>query len=62
MRISSEFATGETTEVEVADAIGAVVIDSRRTEDSAERKPWSTVNDIAKKVRKLVQEYYKMSK
>lgn len=38
MKISYEFATGETTEVEVADAIGAVVIDSRRTEDSAERK------------------------
>lgn len=24
-------------------------------------KPWSTVNDTVKKVRKLVQEYYKMS-
>lgn len=25
-------------------------------------KPWSTVNDTVKKVRKMVQEYYKMSK
>lgn len=38
MKITYEFATGETTEVEVEESIGAVVIDSRRTEASAERK------------------------
>ena len=32
------FATGETTEVEVNDEIGEFIIDSRRSEDSADRK------------------------
>lgn len=38
MRIKYQFLTGETTEVEVDASIGAVVIDSRREEESAERK------------------------
>lgn len=38
MKISYEFADGSITEVEVSDEIGAVVIDSRREEESAERK------------------------
>lgn len=38
MKISYEFLDGKHTEVEVADAIGAVVVNSRREEESAERK------------------------
>ena len=38
MKIKYQFITGETTEVEVSSEIGAVIIDSRRKEDSAERK------------------------
>ena len=38
MKISYKFLDGKHTEVEVADAIGAVIVDSRRVENSAERK------------------------
>lgn len=38
MKIKYQFITGETTEVEVSSEIGAVIIDSRRTEDSTDRK------------------------
>ncbi|MCD8009018.1 MAG: hypothetical protein LUF68_08855 [Clostridiales bacterium] len=38
MLIKYTFATGETTEVEVNDEIGEFIIDSRRSEDSADRK------------------------
>lgn len=38
MKIKYEFATGEVTEVKIEDSIGAVIIDSRREEDSAERE------------------------
>ena len=38
MKISYEFLDGKHTEVEVADAIGAVIVNSRRGEESAERK------------------------
>lgn len=38
MKVKYEFNNGEVTEVEVSDEIGAVIIDSRREEESAERK------------------------
>lgn len=38
MKIKYEFATGDATEVEVSEEIGAMVIDSRREEESADRK------------------------
>ena len=38
MKIKYEFNTGETTEVEVSEEIGAVVIDSRREEEAGDRK------------------------
>ncbi len=38
MKISYEFADKTTTEIEVSEEIGAVIIDSRREEDSADRK------------------------
>ena len=38
MKIEYQFITGEKTEVEVDTSIGAVIIDSRREEDSADRK------------------------
>lgn len=38
MKIKYRFITGEVTEVEVSDEIGAVIVDSRRTEESANRK------------------------
>lgn len=38
MKIEYVFANGEKTEVEVDASIGAVIIDSRRTEASADRK------------------------
>ncbi len=38
MLIKYTFATGETTEVEVNDEIGEFIIDSRRSEDSVDRK------------------------
>ncbi len=38
MRVSYKFNDGTTTEVEVSEDIGAVIIDSRREEDSADRK------------------------
>lgn len=37
MKITYEFCTGEVTEVEVSDEIGAMIIGSRREEDSSER-------------------------
>ena len=38
MKIIYTFADGETSEVEVSEEIGNVIIDSRRKEESAERK------------------------
>jgi DNA-directed RNA polymerase specialized sigma24 family protein len=38
MKVKYEFNTGEVTEVEVSDEIGAMIIDSRREEESAERR------------------------
>ena len=38
MKIKYEFDNGEITEVEVSEEIGAVIINSRREEESAERK------------------------
>ena len=38
MKISYEFVNGETTEVEVSESIGAVIIDSRRDEASDNRQ------------------------
>ncbi len=38
MKISYKFADGEHTEVGIADAIGAVIVDSRCTEEAAERR------------------------
>lgn len=38
MKVTYEFVTGEKTEVEVDASIGAVIIDSRREESSADRK------------------------
>ena len=38
MKIKYRFADGEATEVEVSDDIGSIIIDSRRTEESANRK------------------------
>ncbi len=38
MKIKYQFITGETTEVEVSSEIGAVIINSRREEESANRK------------------------
>ena len=38
MKIKYQFITGEVTEVEVSSEIGAVIIDSRREEASANRK------------------------
>ena len=38
MRVKYQFITGEVAEVEVSDEIGAVIVDSRRTEESANRK------------------------
>lgn len=38
MKINYEFVTGEQTEVEVSEEIGTVVVDSRRKEESDDRK------------------------
>ena len=38
MKIKYEFVNGDITEIEVADEIGAMIVDSRRAEDSADRK------------------------
>jgi len=38
MKVKYEFNNGEVTEVEVEDSIGAIIIDSRREEESAERR------------------------
>lgn len=38
MKVKYEFNNGDVTEVEVSDEIGAMIIDSRREEESAERK------------------------
>jgi len=38
MKVKYEFNNGDVTEVEVEDSIGAIIIDSRREEESAERK------------------------
>ncbi|WP_368269623.1 hypothetical protein [Enterocloster clostridioformis] len=38
MKLTYEFVTGETTEVEISEEIGALVIDSRREEESGDRK------------------------
>ena len=38
MKIKYTFVTGEETEVEVNDAIGTVILDSRRIESNADRK------------------------
>ena len=38
MKIKYEFSTGEVTEVEVSEEIGAVIIDSRRKEENLARK------------------------
>lgn len=38
MKIKYEFATGDATEVDVSEEIGAMVIDSRREEESSDRK------------------------
>lgn len=38
MKITYEFVTGEVAEVEVTDEIGSIIIDSRREEESQDRK------------------------
>lgn len=38
MKVKYEFNNGDVTEVEVSDEIGAVIIDSRREEESTERR------------------------
>lgn len=38
MKVKYEFNNGDVTEVEVSEEIGAMIIDSRREEESAERK------------------------
>jgi DNA-directed RNA polymerase specialized sigma24 family protein len=38
MKVKYEFNNGDITEVEVSEEIGAMIIDSRREEESAERK------------------------
>lgn len=38
MKITYKFTTGEVTEVEVSDEIGAVIVESRRKEENLARK------------------------
>lgn len=38
MKVKYEFDNGEVTEVEVSEEIGAMIIDSRREEESGNRK------------------------
>lgn len=38
MKIEYEFANGERTEVEVDDAVGTIILDSRRIEENGNRK------------------------